>query len=132
MDRTPGPWTRRWLLKGTLLAALSVATPLRTMPVQDVAADKKTKIPSKKARLDAFREHCGIGGGTVTVDAVKPGGTTATCTGAAGHKDKTCTFTSKTTRCHNARRAILDLPTHPLEQDSPPADPGDAPDHPLG
>jgi hypothetical protein len=129
-DYTPRTRTRRWLLRGALFASLTLATPLRTMLVQDVAADKKSKLPSKKKRLEDFREICGVGGGTVTIDAVKPGGTTATCSG--GKNNRTCTFTSKVTRCHAARRAIPDLPTHPLEQDSPLADPGDVPDHPLG
>lgn len=94
------PSTRRSFLRKSALA-LSALVPLASRVSHDVRADKNTgKKPQTVAqKANTFIGQCFDGGGEPTVDAVKPGGTTVTCTGEDGGS-VTCTFTSKpTNRC---------------------------------
>ena len=93
--------TRRSFLH-TSAMVLSALVPLGSWLTQDARADKNTgKKPQTVAqKANTFIGQCFDGGGEPSVDAVKPGGTTVTCTGEDGGS-VTCTFTSKpTNRCH--------------------------------
>lgn len=92
--------SRRTFLRRSTLA-LSTLVPLGSWLPHDARADKNTgKKPQTVAqKANTFIGQCFDGGGEPTVDAVKPGGTTVTCTGEDGGS-VTCTFTSKpTNRC---------------------------------
>ncbi|MDQ2653998.1 MAG: hypothetical protein M3Z20_13270 [Chloroflexota bacterium] len=91
--------TRRPFLRSAL--ALSALVPLGSWLAHDVHAGKNTgKKPQSIAdKANDFIFDCFSHGGEPSVDAVKLGGTTVTCTGADGGS-VTCTFTSKSAnRC---------------------------------
>ena len=93
--------TRRSFLHTSALA-LSTLVPLGSWLTHDARADKNTgKKPQTVAqKANTWIGQCFDGGGEPTIDAVKPGGTTVTCTSEDG-SSVTCTFTSKpTNRCH--------------------------------
>jgi hypothetical protein len=95
------PSTRRSFLRGSALA-LSALVPTWSWLTHDAHADKNTgKKPQSIAdKANDFIGDCFSHGGEPSVDAVKPGGTTVTCTGEDGGS-VTCTFTSKpTNRCY--------------------------------
>jgi hypothetical protein len=91
---------RRSFLRNSALA-LSALVPLGSWLTHDAHAEKNTgKKPRSTAdKANDFISDCSSHGGEPSVDAVKPGGTTVTCTSADGGS-VTCTFTSKpTNRC---------------------------------
>lgn len=125
MSHMTSPRTRRSFLQGGLLASLALVVACATLPITEVAAEKKTTKASVSARTESQREVCETTTfsnppGKLAVLEGPNGGNTTECKG--GQNDGyTCINTQTTTSCTKPRT----LP------DSPLLDPGDAPVFPL-
>ena len=132
MYQTQTTTSRRRFLHGGLLGTLALVASLGALPIPDVAAGKKTKKKANtvQSRNQAQKDSCeNIGGGTLEVNNMGGGRWETKCHG--GDNDGySCTNTATSTVCVYAR-TIPDLPTQPLQPESPFADPSQGGAQPL-
>ncbi len=132
MDHPQSARTRRSFLQGGLLASLALVASLGALPIPDVAAGKKTKRKpsSVQSRNQSQREMCEtLGGGTLEAKPIGGGSWETTCHGGESG-GRQCTNTAQSTVCVRPR-TISDVPAHPLQPQSPFADPAVGATQPL-
>lgn len=93
------PTTRRSVIRTGLMSLTGLSVLALGRAPGASAEKKKMKKVTAASRANDYISFCSDLGGEATVDAVKPGGVTVTCTAAQGDSE-TCTFTSKGQRCH--------------------------------
>ena len=134
MDSTLQPRTRRSFVQGGLLASLAMVASLGALPIPHVAAEKKKKkkkTPSIASRLQSQQDMCESGGGTLKIEnpKVDVGSIDATCVGGADD-GRSCVNYPESTFCWQSI-TTPDLPTEPLQRESPFVVPSQGADQPL-